>query len=56
MKQLKHGDIVVLKTGAMGVIQNVLYNVFGDSENAYEIGFIDNSTLIKRSKDFCLSI
>ena len=49
---LKNGDIVFLKTGAMGVISNILHNVFGDDESVYEISFINNKTSLKRSKDF----
>lgn len=56
LEKLKSGDLVFLKTGAMGVIQEILHNVFGDNEHAYKISFINNQTTIKRSKDFLLSI
>lgn len=52
IKNLKNGDIVFLKTGAMGIVSNILYNVFGDDEDAYEISFMNNKVAITRSKDF----
>lgn len=52
IKNLKYGDIVYLKTGAVGIISKILHDVFGDNENAYEISFLNNQTSIRRSKDF----
>lgn len=52
MKKLNNGDVVFLKSGAMGVISKILKNYFGDNEDIYEITFINNNTIFKRSKDF----
>lgn len=52
IKNLKYGDIVYLKTGAVGIISRILDDVFGDNESAYEIIFFNNQTSIRRSKDF----
>ena len=49
---LKNGDIVFLKSGAMGVISKVFHNFFGDDESVYEVSFLNERTSIRRSKDF----
>lgn len=56
MKKLNNGDVVFLKSGAMGVISKILKNYFGDNEDIYEITFINNNTIFKRSKDFSIFI
>ena len=56
MKKLNNGDIVFFKTGAMGIVSNILYNVFGDDEYAYEISFMNNKVAIARIKDFILCV
>ncbi len=52
IKDLTNGDIVLLKSGATGVISKILHNYFGDDEAVYEIRFFNNQTSIRRSKDF----
>lgn len=56
MKKLNYGDIVFLKSGAMGVISKVIQNYLGDNEDIYEIKFFNNRTTLKRSKDFAKCI
>ena len=52
MKKINSGDIVYLKSGGIGVISKILKNYFGDEEDIYEVTFINNRTIFKRSKDF----
>ena len=56
IKDLTNGDIVLLKTGAIGVVSKIIHSFFGDDEAVYEIQFFNNKTSIRRSKDFAKCI